>query len=80
MPSWAATLAVGLATVLCNALLTAFYYGRLSERVDGHTEKLSQHQRSFETNTEEQRRQWDEIGDIGKGLEKIKGKLGVNGA
>jgi hypothetical protein len=77
---WIATLAVGVATILCNALITAFYYGRLSERVDGHTEKLTQHQRSFETNTEEQRDQWEEISKVGKGLEKIKGKLGVNGA
>jgi len=80
MPEWVATLAVGIVTVLANALLTAFYYGKLSERVDGHTDQLKQHQRSFETNTEDQRRQWVEIGTVGKGLEKIKGKLGVNGA
>jgi hypothetical protein len=77
---WIATLAVGVATILCNGLITAFYYGRLAERVDNHTGKLSEHQRSFEANTEEQRRQWEEIGSVGKGLEKIKGKLGVNGA
>lgn len=80
MPTWGATLIVGLATIICNALLTAFYYGRLSERVDGHTEKLSQHQHSFESNTEEQRRQWEELGKVGKGLEKVKGALGINGA
>lgn len=80
MPPWVATLAVGAMTVLANALLTAFYYGKLSERVDGHTEKLYQHQRSFEANTDEQRRQWEEIGSVGKGLEKVKGKLGINGA
>ena len=72
MPTWAATLIVGAVTVLCNALLTAFYYGRLSERVDGHTKELA-------ANDTDQNNQWGHINDLRADMGKVKGKLSING-
>lgn len=73
MPSWVATLLAAFVTVAANALLTAYYYGRLSQKVEGHQERL-------EAIDESRRDQWEQINLTARGIEKIKGKLGINGA
>ena len=73
MPGWVATLIVGAFTVLMNGIVTAYYYGRLSQRVDSHQERL-------ESQANDMRNQWGHIGDLRADMGKVKGKLGVNGA
>jgi membrane protein implicated in regulation of membrane protease activity len=73
MPGWAATLVVGAFTVLTNAIVTAYYYGRLSQRVDTNSDELK-HQ------ADDMRNQWGHIGDLRADVGKVKGKLGINGA
>ena len=73
MPAWLATVMVGALTVLTNGIVTAYYYGRLSQRVESNEKELD-HQ------SDDMRNQWGHIGDLRADMGKIKGKLGVNGA
>lgn len=72
MPAWAATLLVGGFTVGTNLLITAYYYGQLTNRV------ANLERRADETDTS-RKDQWQQINETARGLEKVKGKLGVNG-
>lgn len=72
MPGWIATLLVGGFTVLVNGLLTAYYYGRLSQTVDSHEKRLDK----TETESNDQ---WYHINDIRESVGKIKGALKING-
>ena len=72
MPGWVATLLVGGFTVLVNGLLTAYYYGRLSQTVDSHEKRLDKSE-------SENNDQWFNINDLRENVGKIKGKLGLNG-
>jgi hypothetical protein len=72
MPTWLATLLVGCVTVAANALLTAYYYGRLSERVEGHRQTLKRHEEENEDREER-------INTLRENMGKVKGKLGMNG-
>lgn len=67
-----ATVLVGALTVLTNAIVTAYYYGRLSQRVESNEKELD-HQ------ADDMRNQWGHIGDLRADMGKVKGKLGVNG-
>jgi len=73
MPPWGATFLAGLVPVLFNALLLAYYYGRLSQTVKNHAEL---HARL----ASEQSDQWSHINTLREDMGKIKGKLGLNGA
>lgn len=42
MPQWIATLIVGAVSLGGNLLATAYFYGRLTMRVDNHEKKLSE--------------------------------------
>lgn len=72
MPTWLATVLVGTVSVMANAILTAYYYGRLSQRVESNEKELD-HQ------ADDMRNQWGHIGDLRADMGKVKGKLGVNG-
>ncbi len=73
MPTWLATI-LGIAfTVLSNAVVTAYYYGRLAQRVESNEKELN-HQ------ADDMRNQWGHIGDLRADMGKVKGKIGVNGA
>ncbi len=72
MPPWVATLLVGAVTVATNALLLAYYYGRLSARVDQHDEAIDKREKSDE-------RQWMQINDLREDVGRLKGKAGING-
>lgn len=63
---------MGALTVLTNAIVTAYYYGRLSQRVESNEKELD-HQ------ADDMRNQWGHIGDLRADMGKVKGKLGVNG-
>ncbi len=73
MPAWVATLLVGGFTVGTNLLVTAYYFGRLSQRV----ENLEQQSKD---GSRERENQWGHINDLRADMGKVKGKLGVNGA
>lgn len=73
MQPWVATLLVGGVTIAVNALLTAYYYGRLTQRVDTHDT-------SIQEGKEARERQWSHINDLRADVGKIKGKIGINGA
>jgi hypothetical protein len=72
MPPWVATLLVGGITVGTNLLVTAYYYGRLSQRVDTHEKEISE-------GSAARADQWRHINDTRADVAKIKGKLGING-
>lgn len=59
-------------TVMSNAIVTAYFYGRLSQRVESNEKELD-HQ------SNDMRNQWGHIGDLRADMGKVKGKLGVNG-
>lgn len=73
MSPWLATLIVGAVSLVGNLLATAYFYGRLSQRVDNHDKEFSGIQQN-------QRDQWSKINQTAEGLSKIKGALGVNGS
>jgi hypothetical protein len=79
VPGWVATLIVGTVTTLSNALLLAYFFGKLSQRVDQHDKEFGEVDRRFDGNHEDQRLQWNEINSIGRSLERVKGSLGLNG-
>ena len=90
MPAWVATLVVGAATTLIQSLLLAYYFGKLTGRVDQHDKDIAafdvRHAQDvleldarFSGNAEDQRRQWTEINRHGENVAKIKGKIGMNG-
>lgn len=72
MPPWAATLIVGGFTILTNALILAYYFGRLSQRVDTNDRQIADI-------GDDQDSQWSHINDLRADVGKIKGKIGVNG-
>lgn len=73
MPTWLATVLVGSLTILCNAIVTAYYYGRLSQRVESNEKELD-HQ------ADDMRNQWGHIGDLRADMGKVKGRLQMNGS
>jgi hypothetical protein len=77
MPAWAATLVVGAITLAGNFLVTAFYYGRLTERVSTLQKQFENHVESHEST---ERDQWSDIAALRESVAKVKGKLGINGA
>lgn len=86
MPGWVATLLVGVFTVGTNLLVTAFYFGKLAQRVEGHDESFENIKGEFAKVdsrfvgvNDDQRRQWHEINEVGKDLARVKGRVGVNG-
>lgn len=72
MPTWLATLVIGGLTLVCNLAITAYYYGRLSQTVADHERQLTYSQNDRDN-------LWREVSKLGRGLEKVKGKVGVNG-
>lgn len=76
IPQW---LSAGIAviavvvTVFLNSSATKRMEGTFSARLDGHD-------RDIVRIDHEQGQQWSEINTTGKAVEKIKGKLGMNGA
>jgi hypothetical protein len=84
MPSWAATLLVGACTVLTNLIVTAFYFGKLSQRVESNEKEMDRQGKELAAKLDHQaddmRNQWGHIGDLRADMGKVKGKLGVNGA
>ena len=72
MSAWVATLIVGGVSLVGNLLATAYFYGRLSQRVDQNVSSISQLEES-------RKEQWREINQTAKSVEKLKGALGVNG-
>jgi len=73
MPPWVATLLVGGVTVGTNLLVTAYYYGRLAQRVDNHAADIKE-------GKDARTQQWGHINDLRADVGKIKGKLGINGS
>jgi hypothetical protein len=72
MPTWAATLLVGTFTVITNALVVAYYAGRMTTRV----ENLE----AFAKNADESEKdQWSKINRLREDVGKLKGKVGLNG-
>lgn len=71
-------------TVVLQLLTAAFIYGKLTEAVQSMTKGL-QEERSDRKDEirrldREQSDQWNDINSAGRAMEKIKGKLGMNGA
>jgi hypothetical protein len=64
---------MGGITVLTNAIVTAYYYGRLSQRVESNEKELD-HQAN------DMRTQWGHIGDLRSDMGKVKGRLQMNGS
>jgi hypothetical protein len=84
MPTWAATLLVGFCTVLTNLIVTAFYFGKLAQRVESNEKELDRQAKDLgdkiDHQADDMRNQWGHIGDLRADMGKVKGKLGVNGA
>ena len=73
MPTWAATLLVGTFTVITNLIVTAYYAGRMTTRV----ENLEAFAKKAD---ESENDQWSKINTLREDVGKIKGKVGINGA
>ena len=80
MPGWAATLLVCLANLILQGFLLAYFFGKLSQRVNEHDKELASIDGRFKGIADDERRQWSELNLLGKGLEKVKGVLGINGS
>jgi len=69
---WLVTLIVGAVSLVGNLLATAYFYGRLSQRVEGHDREINALQTT-------EREQWAKISQSAESISKLKGALGVNG-
>lgn len=72
MPAWAVALIGGAGAVFGNALVTAYFYGRLSQRVESNEKDLDNH-------AQDMRDQQTNIGNLRADMGKVKGHLGLNG-
>jgi len=61
-----------LITLVVQALIAVFVYGRLTEKVNSNVQRLN----SLEA---EQDSQWTDINSQGRDIAKIKGRIGLNG-
>lgn len=73
MATWLATLLVAAISLVGNVVVTAFYYGKLSQRVDTHETQIT-------ALDDSQKDQWTHINSSRESIAKIKGALGINGA
>lgn len=73
MPAWVATLVVAGITLVGNALITAYFFGSLAQRVKNVEQIVEKHD-------VDERQQWEHIGELRENVAKVKGKLGINGA
>lgn len=84
MQPWVATLIGAGIVVTINLLTAAFIYGKLTESVQGMAKGLNDERNDRKDEIRridrEQNEQWTEINASGRSIEKLKGKLGVNGA
>lgn len=75
--------ALGIATALGNLWISAYYYGRLIQKVSAHGESIlrlddetKDLERKFYADSAEQ---WRSIGKMSTDIAKIQGRMGVNG-
>lgn len=61
-----------LVTGICQLIVAVYVYGKLSERVSTHGERLGKLEESNKD-------QWRELNQQGQSLAKVKGKLNING-
>lgn len=83
MQPWVATLLGAGVVVSINLLGFAFLYGKMTETVEGLTSGLKAERNDRKEDIQrldrEQNEQWVEINATGRAVEKIKGKLQMNG-
>jgi len=77
MAQWLATVIVGAVSLVGNLLATAYFYGRLSQRVENLGNEFTVHERE---QREEERNQWGHIVDLRSDVGKLKGHAGINGS
>lgn len=76
MEQWAPV----LVTLAVNAVAVAFFYGVSWQKVKGNSERLNRVAEEFEKLDREQDEQWSQINRVSGQVERIKGKLGMNGS
>lgn len=80
MPTWIGPVVGAVVSILVNALLLAFFFGRLTQKVDGFTREIEEVKGDVEERRESDRDQWKEINNLRADMGKVKGKVGMNGA
>ncbi len=64
-----------IATVVIQALTAAYVYGKLTEKVNGHSDQHRAHEGKFKQVDAEQGRQWETIGTHGERISAVEARV-----